>query len=579
MTTKKLIYTLCIVALFAIGLTAGLIFYNYQFNAEYGYNNTNGKSNDKNTGLKEIDYTFGVKSLDSKYTVNNIEIEEIRYTEGTPFKEYDWQDKAERYPLLITYYKISGLKDKEVENKINEKIKNFAFNMLPSGEASFKEVSLTVTANLSNVISINGGSTMKQKLIKGDPRYVEDSEYNFAYEYGNMGLNIDLKTGEDIKLEDVFVENYNFKQQLSNHIYNELAWDYEYDWDYDAEHTIDRGDLEDRQFATLYEFEKGNYTFHFSPTSLNIYIKNANDRYRSEYQYCGLLFYEYYDKIAIFNRFLTTESLFEAGESSEKRYCFIEDYVLENIHENKENLFMYFDESGNNVYSDEYKTLYQEWINGRENANKNYASANPNKQIIEIIHPEYGYEGEPVNLDISYINVDRIELPKDVYQNEVKELLMKLMINLYRDYFGEGLQTTIDKFIEEVKQYDNTYVVQGKNGIYHSYGNEYNDYKEIIDHDTFFVLPSDEKLLTEEDIQSLDIDKLRIAYNEIFARYGHDFANANLRSYFLGQVWYAMIPGKAVSIDELSDIERANADLINKRIESLKNSATNIVTE
>ena len=85
-----------------------------------------------------------------------------------------------------------------------------------------------------------------------------------------------------------------------------------------------------------------------------------------------------------------------------------------------------------------------------------------------------------------------------------------------------------------------------------------------------FILPSNEREITSADISGLSKDELNKAYNEIFARYGHDFKSQDLKDYFLSTSWYTPITGKTVSMEELTDIERKNVSIIKNRIDELK---------
>lgn len=78
-----------------------------------------------------------------------------------------------------------------------------------------------------------------------------------------------------------------------------------------------------------------------------------------------------------------------------------------------------------------------------------------------------------------------------------------------------------------------------------------------------YILPqSSEKYLTEQDLSGLSAEQLRIARNEIYARYGWRFADEGLRKYFADKSWYMVRGYQDVTDDQLSDIEKANRDLI-----------------
>ena len=601
MSKKVLIIVLSIFAILAIMVTGVLIGFSMNTRKETHVESSGDliveQPNDTVTSLKEIDYTLGIQNLNDKFTMNNIEVEDLKYTEGKGFKRYSWST-AYDYPIEISYLKISGLKNKQIQDKINERIKELAFHMLPSGEAEKKTVSVDVHGNFANVLSVSASYSMDVQRKPGDPNFNYDSDYNRDYYYGNCYLTFDLTTGNEITLADVFVDNYNFKQLIANKLYNSLAWDYEYqEWIYDPETDTynppedqGRGGLEDRQFILMHQFDKGNYSFAVTQSSVDVSIQNAGMDPFSPYDstrnvYIGMEAYK--DKIAIFNRFQTEQSIFEKGDSDDKRYYFISEYTLKEMHEFDDNLFIYYNEEAS--YKEGYEIQYQEWLNGRISAEKTYAKQNPSKQLVEFIYHTYDYVGTyPDNAEGYMINIVRAELPKNVFD---KASGMDKLINIIRhpvdteeeDYWYYSDETIAEGFIKYLQDIDTSGsldIVKGKNGAYYKYDRSYGNYREYLDYDTFFVLPSDEKVLTEEDLKGLDIEALNTAYNEIFARYGHDFTNKSLHSYFLGQLWYAMESGKKVSVEELSDVEKVNLDLISRTIAFLRSGgASEPVTE
>ncbi len=86
-----------------------------------------------------------------------------------------------------------------------------------------------------------------------------------------------------------------------------------------------------------------------------------------------------------------------------------------------------------------------------------------------------------------------------------------------------------------------------------------------------YILPSDTKEIYESDLVNMDYDTLNKAYNEIFARHGHDFATATLKDYFKNQSWYKPVDGKKVDVSELSELETKNLNVIKARIDKIKN--------
>lgn len=93
--------------------------------------------------------------------------------------------------------------------------------------------------------------------------------------------------------------------------------------------------------------------------------------------------------------------------------------------------------------------------------------------------------------------------------------------------------------------------------------------REKEQRDVEFIFPySDTENLTESQLQSLSLDQLELAKNEIIARHGRIFTDEPYRSYFEGKSWYQgtiqpqEFDNKCDII--LNDIEKANIELIKK---------------
>ncbi len=85
-----------------------------------------------------------------------------------------------------------------------------------------------------------------------------------------------------------------------------------------------------------------------------------------------------------------------------------------------------------------------------------------------------------------------------------------------------------------------------------------------------YILPSDSREISKSEIMNFDYDTLNRAYNEIFARHGHDFKNKELKVYFEKQSWYKPVSGKTVGISDLSELEIKNMNTIKARIDEVK---------
>ncbi|MBD5554379.1 MAG: YARHG domain-containing protein [Roseburia sp.] len=76
-----------------------------------------------------------------------------------------------------------------------------------------------------------------------------------------------------------------------------------------------------------------------------------------------------------------------------------------------------------------------------------------------------------------------------------------------------------------------------------------------------FILPeSNSRILEADELSGMTKAELRIARNEIYARYGWWFESEDLADHFEGKAWY--VGGAYIDDVALSDVERANIDLI-----------------
>ena len=104
-----------------------------------------------------------------------------------------------------------------------------------------------------------------------------------------------------------------------------------------------------------------------------------------------------------------------------------------------------------------------------------------------------------------------------------------------------------------------SYLEEDKTWAYDPYA--YMEFVEGEEAEDAYVLPeSNEKELSADELRDLGEDRLRIARNEIYARYGRSFQDEALVQYFQKKAWYC----QSETIDDivLSETELANRDLI-----------------
>lgn len=283
----RLILFIIIFLVFSIGITAGMIVYQndlLQKSGESGDKMISGDiENISDNSEKEV-FLEGI-DLEGTYDENAIVFTKVDYEEGI-VKGY--------------YQQISGLKNKEVQEKINQKLKNSVFEGLNSKletvEAEKVEIYQYVNANFANVISVSGNIaiTLKEKNKDGWP----------VYENETFNLNLKLKDGEELEFEELFTTDADILEIVKDEIYEDLVWISK--WEGLSENSweqlvteVDERELRNRLNQFITQKEKD---FWFTPKMI---IVSSEDSILSiDMEKC-------YEDIAIYNRFLEEESLYE----------------------------------------------------------------------------------------------------------------------------------------------------------------------------------------------------------------------------------------------------------------------------
>ncbi|MCL2173883.1 hypothetical protein FWH58_01100 [Candidatus Saccharibacteria bacterium] len=181
---KKLIIGLSIFAALAIGVTTGLIIWqNNQKEIEdtghYGSNKTVDKASKKNSKDYPDESHLLVSGMDEVYHSNSLEFDED---------------------------KISGLKDKSIEDKINREIAEIKQELenlpIAAGAIESGRVWCYQNANFGNILSMYCNRT-----DFGSDNKVQGTETRY--------LNYRLATGEPLKFTDIFVAGANYNQIIA----------------------------------------------------------------------------------------------------------------------------------------------------------------------------------------------------------------------------------------------------------------------------------------------------------------------------------------------------------------------------
>lgn len=304
-STRNLI---CFVILFAsIVISITIYSVNSKLNEENNQNLVSEEFGDKSVNPKKDDGVSGVKSLYETYECNNLDVEQYFYgvngnevVDITEQEKYD-SDSDEEFEITVYYPEISGLKNKDIEKKINNQIKETLIN---KAEENFKsdmkklDISTHISGNFSNILSIT----------VNEYHEFDDEE---KWEYTPSGLNFDLTTGNLIKFKDLFTYDASIKNILTHSAYNELARDYTYSEDEEEVDDfwginmdkIDYSEVESDVFRVVNSYNKNNdIDFYCSPSIITAIIDNKEIRIKMV---------DYYEQIALYNRFASEDELFE----------------------------------------------------------------------------------------------------------------------------------------------------------------------------------------------------------------------------------------------------------------------------
>ena len=278
-TTKSKVIFVVIFSVICIIVTSLLILYK---NID-----TEDKAEETEEGLTIAKNEKDVNGIDvnGTYNQNDLKLEEKKYL----------SDKVQ-----VNYYQITGLKDKIVQEKINREIEQYALNFYREkikDLAQVKNVYVDVwcAANFANTLSFS---------IYYSANNIEDEQQYYS---GNMALNYNLIDGEKITIDKLFtsdapIENilrqsayYSF---VSKNVEPNLSWDFVVkDYDY----------IEDKILEVILAYKKGEITeFYFSPKNI-IILYNEN-------QTINISMEDYAEYIAVYNRYLTDESLYERND-------------------------------------------------------------------------------------------------------------------------------------------------------------------------------------------------------------------------------------------------------------------------
>ncbi len=298
--------------------------------------------NNNNSSVQEPPKMFQPVDFLDTYSVNDLDFSYVVLEEG---------DKNCKFP------QISGLKDKKIQDKINKEISNLAENVWQ--EALDKKAENieggTVWGSFSNLLSVKLSYFYEWVDSKGERRY---QSVSFPY-------NVDLTTGEEIRFTDLFISQEAAEEALRSMIYStvysQLGWGV-----FGEGADLDEEILNiNRQLGSLDEIK-----FVLSPTHLNIYelVPDLDIYTKLEL---------YKNQLAIYQRYITEESIFEKQIKSKENIMVFTSPMMELKYTFKSKV-------SNNLYMD--VGLYS-WFESQFPERENYIKP-LEEDILSVLKPK-----------------------------------------------------------------------------------------------------------------------------------------------------------------------------------------------
>ncbi len=292
--SKKLVIIGILILVICIAITSVLIFLKIRA--------INNKYNDEVDNEDKFIYTDNRKedpdlkyvcSDDDKYNFNDIEFKQYVDVNGVLYSAHDMSIPYTDIKTYIEYIEISGLKNKDIQNKINEEIKNVAYSKNEPNEDGLVMTYCSIEGNFSNVLSIKISNNAK-----------------------NTGLNYDLNIGNKIPFEDLFIKSTPIASIMADMAYYTLALNIQVDYTEDEDYfekfkeasdmnNRDTSEYEDTfiKIAKEYNSKKGNIDYVISENEFQTFNIDVPGISEGAYTLnCEL--YKYKDYIAIYKRYL-----------------------------------------------------------------------------------------------------------------------------------------------------------------------------------------------------------------------------------------------------------------------------------
>lgn len=431
---NKILIFLLIYTLLAIITTAVLIFLNknYEINLDKNNFENNSISAPESNVLENTNTAFNLEEKDNiksneknnikklnlkdKYSINNITITEKEIKKG-PLVE-DNYSTHDFNKVEISYPQIDGLNSKDVQDKINMNIKNYAEEFVDNQEIQDEDIkniiiSFIITGNFAEMISI--------EIVK-NTYYNELSKLNNDIKYDSLNFRID--TGEKIDFSEIFTKDASIKTIVADSIYKELSFAFGLDGGENFEPDMDKidyGHIEEETYKVMQKFNaQKEKKFYFSERTIYIIIDNVVYNIKSE---------DYYEYINLFNIVDSDiTNLYKNGNNPKVNYVLGMPYMKDLEYKDKvtDNTYLTIFNCYRNSYTnspddiDKYVIEFQNVINDNLDkilsAIKNDNNNEKDKAYIYNINSYYDYENK------TFFEGEKIEVKLSNFDNEIENL-------------------------------------------------------------------------------------------------------------------------------------------------------------
>ncbi len=377
------------------------------------------------------------------------------------------------------YFSISGMKNKEIENKINEEIKqntelymNEASNALKEKLAKKNETfrhnsmssNASVNYNCNNVLFV---SYFAHASCLDDNGYYVDESNGYRYSV------YDLNTGRKLELKDLFREGVDYKKIINEYVAM-----------YIIKNNLD--DPDSYYLSRPFQGIRDDQTFYLDISGLNIIMDEKNDEFiNSGYPtYIYIPIREIEGELAIFDRFYDENVNIFENKGTKKhlpnRIAYVRDNFLNEYNDNS--YIMIAEGKFTNIGNEEIERKLNEMcrstldVDGFRERAKAFAAEHPGVYYGELYHDVHifmnagGYisgrvydnvaENEERSENIRNFNYDlnkNVELKlKDLFAEgfDYKEAMKDI---IRRDYMYTGVYDTFEP--DQERYYFNDYAI------------------------------------------------------------------------------------------------------------------------